>query len=103
MAANSPKSPLSRSTLIQVEYEPLPVVGSAEQARNRMLRWSTRIGETSNLLEHIKVRHGDVEQGFAEADVVVEREYRTPTYDHMFIEPECSDRRAGRTTPTTPS
>ena len=29
-------------------------------------------------------------QGFAEADVIVEREYRTPTYDHLFMEPECS-------------
>ncbi len=36
------------------------------------------------------MRLGDVEQGLAEADVVIEREYRTPTYDHMFLEPECS-------------
>jgi CO/xanthine dehydrogenase Mo-binding subunit len=31
-----------------------------------------------------------VEQGLAEADVLVEREYRTPMYEHMFLEPECS-------------
>src|SRR5690606_21631803 len=29
-------------------------------------------------------------QGFAEADVVVEREYRTPTTEHAFLEPECA-------------
>ena len=45
---------------------------------------------TGNLLKHIKVRHGDVEQGFAEADVIVEREYSTPTTEHAFLEPECS-------------
>ena len=57
---------------------------------SRAQPWSTRSGRRGNLLEHIKVRHGDVEQGFAEADVIVEREYRTPTYEHMFMEPECS-------------
>jgi selenium-dependent xanthine dehydrogenase len=82
--------------LIEVEYEPLPVVASAEQAREPGAaivheEWvPSEDGGGSNLLEHIKVRHGDIEQGFAEAEVVVEREYRTPTYDHMFMEPECS-------------
>jgi CO/xanthine dehydrogenase Mo-binding subunit/aerobic-type carbon monoxide dehydrogenase small subunit (CoxS/CutS family) len=82
--------------LIEVTYDPLPVVASAELAREPGAaivheEWgTTESGEGTNLLEHIKVRHGDVEQGFAEAEVVVEREYRTPTYDHMFMEPECS-------------
>ncbi|MGA9574640.1 MAG: molybdopterin cofactor-binding domain-containing protein, partial [Lysobacterales bacterium] len=43
-----------------------------------------------NLLKHIKVRKGEVESGFAEADVVVDRTYRTPTTEHMFLEPECA-------------
>ena len=43
-----------------------------------------------NLLKHIKVRHGDVDAGFAEADVIVERTYRTPMTEHAFLEPECS-------------
>jgi selenium-dependent xanthine dehydrogenase len=81
---------------ILVGYEPLPAVASAEQAREPGAaivheEWEPSAeGGASNLLEHIKVRHGDVDQGFAEADVIVEREYRTPTYDHMFMEPECS-------------
>jgi xanthine dehydrogenase molybdenum-binding subunit len=43
-----------------------------------------------NLLKHIKVRQGDVEAGFAQADVIVERTYRTPMTEHAFLEPECS-------------
>jgi len=31
-----------------------------------------------------------VEDGFARSDVVIEREYRTPTYEHAFLEPEAS-------------
>ncbi|MGD8397284.1 MAG: molybdopterin-dependent oxidoreductase [Anaerolineae bacterium] len=76
--------------LVEVEYEPLPTVASAEQAREPDAAVVHEEWKTGNLLEHIKVRHGDVEKGFAEADVIVEREYRTPTYDHLFMEPECS-------------
>jgi len=76
--------------LITVAYEPLPVVASAEQAREPDAAIVHEDREDGNLLEHMKVRLGDVEEGFAEADVIVEREYRTPTYDHMFMEPECS-------------
>ncbi len=43
-----------------------------------------------NLLKHIKVKKGDVATGFAEADVIVDRTYRTPTTEHMFLEPECA-------------
>jgi len=42
------------------------------------------------MLKHIKVQQGDIEQGFAEADVIIEREYHTPTTEHAFLEPECA-------------
>jgi CO/xanthine dehydrogenase Mo-binding subunit/aerobic-type carbon monoxide dehydrogenase small subunit (CoxS/CutS family) len=96
VAADTPEIATAALDLIRVEYEPLPVVATAEQAREPDAAivhegWGGAAGSRgSNLLEHIKVRHGDVEQGFAEADVIVEREYHTPTYDHMFMEPECS-------------
>ncbi|HEY73423.1 MAG TPA: molybdopterin-dependent oxidoreductase [Thermoflexia bacterium] len=96
VAADSPEIAAEALELINVAYEPLPVVSSAEQARQPDAPLVHEEWEASavcggrNLLEHIKVRHGNVEQGFAEADVIVEREYRTPTYEHMFMEPECS-------------
>lgn len=76
--------------IIEVKYEPLPVVASAEQALEPGAPLVHEARPGGNLLEHIKVRHGDVEQGMAQADVIVEREYHTPAYDHMFMEPECS-------------
>jgi selenium-dependent xanthine dehydrogenase len=96
VAAESAEIANEALKLIQVDYEPLPVVASAEQAREPGAALVHEEWEPAadlgggNLLEHIKVRHGDIEQGLAEADVVVEREYHTPTYDHMFMEPECS-------------
>lgn len=76
--------------LIEVEYEPLPIVADPEYAHTPEAPVLHPNHETGNLLKHIKVRHGDIEQGFAEADVIVEREYRTPTTEHAFLEPECA-------------
>jgi xanthine dehydrogenase molybdenum-binding subunit len=90
VAADTPEIAHEALKLIRVEYEALPVVASAEQAREPGVALVHEEWKTGNLLEHIKVRHGDVTQGFAEADIVIEREYHTPAYDHMFMEPECS-------------
>ncbi len=73
--------------LIQVEYEPLPAVTDPIAARQPD---APLVHAGGNLLKHIKVRKGDIDQGFAEADVVVEREYRTPFTEHAFLEPECA-------------
>jgi xanthine dehydrogenase molybdenum-binding subunit len=43
-----------------------------------------------NLLKHIRVDKGDIEAGFASADVIVDRTYRTQCAEHLFLEPECS-------------
>jgi len=71
--------------LIEVEYEPLPIVSSSGEA---LEPGAPPIHEGGNILEHIKVRKGDVEQGFSQAEVVVESEFWTPTGDHCFLEPE---------------
>ncbi|MDX2160042.1 MAG: molybdopterin cofactor-binding domain-containing protein [bacterium] len=76
--------------LIHVEYEPLGVVADPEYAHSPDAPVLHPNHPTGNLLKHIKVRHGDIEQGFAQADVIVEHEYRTPTTEHAFLEPECA-------------
>jgi xanthine dehydrogenase molybdenum-binding subunit len=73
--------------LIVVEYEPLPVVDTAEYAHQPD---APHVHDTGNLLKHIKVAKGDVEKGFAESDFVLERTYHTACTDHAFLEPECA-------------
>ena len=48
------------------------------------------VHKSGNLLKHIKVRKGDVEAGFAQADHIFEDTYHTPAMEHAFLEPECS-------------
>ncbi|MCS7324840.1 MAG: molybdopterin cofactor-binding domain-containing protein [Anaerolineae bacterium] len=73
--------------LIEVEYEPLPVVDDPIAA---LAPDAPKVHEQGNLLKHIHVEKGDIDQGFAEADVIVEGEYQTATTEHAFLEPECS-------------
>ena len=76
--------------LICVDYDPLPAVTDPREAlkADAIQLHPDRPG--GNLLKHIKVRQGDVAQGFAAADVIVERTYRTPMTEHAFLEPECA-------------
>src|SRR6266511_2572710 len=74
--------------LIQVEYEDLPVVSDPIQAmKPDAPRVHEEIGD-SNICVHYKIRKGNVEEGFAKADVIVEGEYRTPVQEHAYLQPE---------------
>jgi CO/xanthine dehydrogenase Mo-binding subunit len=47
-------------------------------------------GEKGNVAAHIQHKLGDIEKGFAEADVIVEREFETQTVHQGYIEPHAS-------------
>ncbi|MCH8309951.1 MAG: xanthine dehydrogenase family protein molybdopterin-binding subunit [Chloroflexi bacterium] len=73
-------------SLIDVEYEVLPAVTDVESA---MAEGAPQLHENipGNVASHIEVELGDIEKGFAEADLVLEREYRTNTVHQGYIEP----------------
>ena len=93
--------------LIDVDYEILPPVLSAEDAladdapilherlltmRSPALRsggWGDAERQT-NLANRFEFRLGDVEDGFARADVIVEREFRTRAVHQGYIEPHAA-------------
>jgi xanthine dehydrogenase molybdenum-binding subunit len=73
--------------LIEIQFEELPVVSDPVQARKPD---APVLHKNGNLLKHIKVRKGDVKEGFNSADVILEHTFFTPITEHAFIEPECS-------------
>jgi len=75
--------------LVQVAYEPLPVVTDPRQA---MQPGAPLVHEDreSNILHHIPVRKGDMEQGFAQADVIVEGYYTTHYVEHAYMQPDAA-------------
>ena len=86
--------------LIQVEYEVLPPAMTVREAMEPdapLLHedlFTSEFGELSNwpsnIASHMAFETGDVEQGFAQADVVVEREYETASVHQGYIEPHNS-------------
>ncbi len=73
--------------LIEVEYEDLPVVEDLEEAM-RPDAPLLHPDKDSNIFCRYRIRKGDVEAAFAQADVIVEGEYRTPAQEHAYLQPE---------------
>jgi CO/xanthine dehydrogenase Mo-binding subunit/aerobic-type carbon monoxide dehydrogenase small subunit (CoxS/CutS family) len=88
LVAATSREVLSRALeLIEAEYQDLPVVTDPVAARRSE---SPRVHEGGNLLKHIPVRKGDLEEGLRQAHVVMEDTFHTPMTEHAFLEPECS-------------
>lgn len=83
--------------LIKVEYEVLPAVLDVEAAMKSSAPllhadlFTDELGQKatkpSNVAQHLRFETGDIEKGFAQAKVVVEREFRTATVHQGYIEP----------------
>lgn len=88
--------------LIDVDYEALPAVLDVLEAVkpdsplvHEELRPAktfadladVKPGQRSNICYHFKLRTGDVDQAFAEADRVFQDEFRSPPAQHMPMEP----------------
>ena len=88
--------------LIEVEYEPLPVVTDPLEA---MREDAYPLHGSSNIALRIEKNTGDVAKGLQEADRVFEDTYRTPAVHHCAIEPHTAIAEVdaqGRLTVTAP-
>ena len=86
---------------IEVEYEDLPGVFTVEEALQAdapqirekgvgLIDGIPTKGTKGNIFleSYFPLRKGDIEDGFAKCDVVIEKEYRTQFVEHAYIEPE---------------
>ena len=84
--------------LIEVQYEPLPFVGDVRKAMDpnspilledlRTKEMGKEAGEKeTNIANHYQFKGGDIEKGFKEADIVIEREFITSMVHQGYIEP----------------
>ncbi len=75
-------------SLINLETEELPILTEYAKALDKDAPLIHPDNKT-NLINHYPLRKGDVEKGFAESDIILERTYTTPAVEHAYIEPEC--------------
>ncbi len=77
---------------VRIRYEELPIVCDPIEALAPdapvLVADQMAAEGGGNLFNAMVLRKGDVERGFAEADVVVESEYETGYQEHAYIEPQ---------------
>jgi CO/xanthine dehydrogenase Mo-binding subunit len=73
--------------LIRIEYELLPILSDARIAKEEK---NTLIHpeKGSNVFCHDRIRSGNVEEGFKQADIIIESEFHTPAQEHAYLQPE---------------
>jgi xanthine dehydrogenase molybdenum-binding subunit len=87
VAAENREIALQAVDLIEFEYEELTPICDPVESRKPD---SVQLHENGNLLKHIKVRKGNLQAGFEDADVILDHTFFTAITDHAFLEPECS-------------
>jgi len=89
VAAESLKIAEKAVKLIKVKYKKLPGIFNIKEA---LTKNSQKVHEDldNNLIEHSHhlLRSGDVEKGFKQAEIILERTYQTQFVDQAYIEPE---------------
>jgi CO/xanthine dehydrogenase Mo-binding subunit len=84
--------------LIHVEFQDLPIVSDPFRAmapdapqihpHRQPSPLHAELSSDGNLICHHQIRRGDMEAGWAQAEVVVEGEYFTPSQEHAYLQPE---------------
>ncbi len=110
VAATSPHIAEEALSLIDVKYQVLPPVMNVLDAMKEDApilharlasdsRWGIRpgglrdegdAGASTNIANHFVFEEGDLQRGFQEADVIVEREYNTKSVHQGYIEPHAA-------------
>lgn len=118
VAAPTPAAAAAAARAIEVDYTELPAVFDAVEAvapgapllhptaaesAHEAVSIGVRPLPGTNVCHRFRIRHGDVATGFADADVVVQREFRTPSAAHAPMEPHATlaEWDGGRLTLTT--
>ncbi len=99
VVANSEEEAMNAVHLIEVEYEKLKVVNSIEDAikenatlvhedLGRYYYPATHIYpvHNSNIIDHVKIRKGNMETGWEESEIILESSFSIPQSDHMAME-----------------
>lgn len=104
VAATTPEIAEQALELIEIEYEELPIILNEYDGFNEnenllhedLPSYNTtpvplliyRLDEEhKNAFIHRQIRHGNIEEGFEEADVIVENEFKMPRAHHCPMEP----------------
>ena len=87
VAAETPEQAADALKLVKVDYTSLPAVFDPIEA---LKPDSPKVHDKGNIMYQCRVRKGDVTEGFAKSDAIVENEYSTQRQEHGYLEPEAA-------------
>ncbi|MHA1713755.1 MAG: xanthine dehydrogenase family protein molybdopterin-binding subunit, partial [Candidatus Ranarchaeia archaeon] len=87
VVADTEKHAQEAAKRITVQYDPTPPITDPVKA---MLHDSPKMTPEGNVGVKFHTSRGDIEKGFSEADVILEKEYRTQVIEHLYMETECA-------------
>ncbi|MDN5345683.1 xanthine dehydrogenase [Petrotoga miotherma DSM 10691] len=85
VAAETPESAKKAVESIKVEYDEISGIFDPFESKNAS---SIHEDKDNNQVIHHKLRKGNIEEGFKNSDVILEREYQTQFIEHAYMEPE---------------
>ena len=84
IAAEDEETAEEALSLVEVEYEPLPVLLDPFEA---IKEENIKIHRRGNIAFQVTKTYGDIEKGFREAEIIIENTYRTSKQKHASLEP----------------
>lgn len=85
VAAVDPETADAAADLVEISYDELPGVFDPQEALGAD---TPLVHDEGNVLVNWRIAHGDTAKGMADADVVVEGDYRSQHVEHAYLEPE---------------
>ncbi|MGN8646098.1 xanthine dehydrogenase subunit D [Gracilibacillus sp. HCP3S3_G5_1] len=71
--------------LIEVEYEPLPVLDSPQKS---LEQHAPKLHPSGNILHRASFHSGNIEEGFAQCHTIIKETYQLPRQMHTYMETE---------------
>jgi CO/xanthine dehydrogenase Mo-binding subunit len=105
VVAPTPAAARAAAMSVSITYDELPAIFDVEKAAaedapllhphltisaNDAAYFGIRPVPETNICHRFRIRHGDVERGFEQAEVVVEGTFRTPSAAHVPMEPHAT-------------
>lgn len=75
---------------VVAEWEELPLLADVDKALSSSVLLHPENGKDTNAYHHLRIRKGDIDAGWAAAEVVVEGAYELPLQEHAYLQPEAA-------------
>ena len=87
VVADTEENAAAAAQLLKVEYHDLPTVFDPDDAMQDGAP-QLHLNKPNNIIVHYKIRMGDMTEGWAKSDVIVENEFTTGYQEHAYLQPE---------------